>query len=106
MTTKHQVIAAHRAHPDWTARDISDALGCVPGYVNATARRNGLTLPKAVSRRATARPTIRMSDAIMQALDAPAAQRGLTVSDLARRVIETVARENMVDAVLDDREAA
>lgn len=47
MATKHQVIAAHRAAPGLTAREIADQLDCSPEYVNATARRNKLTLARA-----------------------------------------------------------
>lgn len=46
MTTKDEVIALHRRNPTWTAREIADALGCVPAYVRSTASRNGFKLPK------------------------------------------------------------
>jgi hypothetical protein len=46
MTTKQDVIRLNRAHPDWTAREIADELGCNPGYVRATAKRCMLELAR------------------------------------------------------------
>lgn len=43
--TKHDVIATHKAHPDWTCCRIAGHLGCMVEYVSATMRRNGLKLP-------------------------------------------------------------
>lgn len=47
MATKQQVMDLHRANPSWTANDIANHLDCLSAYVRATARRNGLDLPKA-----------------------------------------------------------
>jgi hypothetical protein len=44
MANKHQVIETIRAHPDWNARRVADALGCMPEYVRATADRNGVKM--------------------------------------------------------------
>ena len=44
MTTKHEVIRAHRAHPDWGSSRLGRLLGCQSAYVRATAQRNGLKL--------------------------------------------------------------
>jgi len=46
MANKHEVIEAHRLHPDWTVGDIAAHLDCLPQYVSATAKRNNLVLPK------------------------------------------------------------
>lgn len=59
MTTKHEVLALHREHPDWTGPQIAEKLDCTPEYVTATFRRNGLKLPNSdrkcyVSRRLNA----------------------------------------------------
>lgn len=50
MATKRQVIELHRKHPDWTDRQIAEAIPgeCSAAYVRATARRNGLTLGRAL----------------------------------------------------------
>ena len=41
---------------------------------------------------------------ILDSLSPHAAKRGVHVNSLARRIVETVVDENMVDAVLDDEE--
>lgn len=46
MPNKLDVIEANKRHPDWTARQIAEAIGACDGYVNATAKRNGLTIAK------------------------------------------------------------
>jgi hypothetical protein len=103
MTTKHQVIAAHRAHPEWTASDIAAHLGCLREYVSATAKRNGLKL---ATRRPGRLPYIELTASTVAKLERFADDREICVADLAKLIIETVARDDMVDAVLDDRVAA
>jgi hypothetical protein len=104
MTTKHEVIAAHKDHPDWTISDVARHLGCLPQYVTATARRNGLIFPK--MKPSYTRPYVYITASARQALSRAAQRRGVTVAELAREIIDTVARDHMVDAVLDDRVAA
>lgn len=99
MTTKHDVIAAHHDHPEWNSTDIAGHLGCCSAYVRATARRNGLTLPK---RSAGGRAP----SAASLYLAAQAISRGLTVSELRNSLIRAIAESRLVDAVLDDRGAA
>ncbi len=41
-----RVVRLHRAHPDWGATRIAYDLGVTDGYVRATARRHGLSLPR------------------------------------------------------------
>lgn len=41
---KKQVIGLHKKHPQWTAPQIAEKLRCHPGYVRATAQRNGIKL--------------------------------------------------------------
>lgn len=41
---------------------------------------------------------------VLDSLAGPAKTRGVSVNELARRILCTVADENMVDAVLDDSE--
>lgn len=53
MPTKHDVIAIHRQHPDWSSGQIAAALDCDSAYVRATFYRNNLKLrPIPVARRA------------------------------------------------------
>lgn len=100
MTTKREVITAHRAHPEWSPSDIAIHLGCSTEYVRATAQRNQLKLPRAVRSHNTR--IIYISKAQKAALDGPAIERGMTVADLARTILSTVAQHNLVDAILDD----
>lgn len=50
MATKQEVIDLNKQHPDWTARDIANHLGCMPAYVAACRKRYGLTFAPATSR--------------------------------------------------------
>ena len=58
MVTKHDVIREHKAHPDWCSADIARHLGCISGYVRATAQRNGLKLPIGKGRSGTGVATL------------------------------------------------
>lgn len=101
MATKHQVIAAHQKHREWTASDIAAHLGCMREYVVATARRNSLTLP--LKRRSQRRPMIELTAGVIDGLRRFAADREVTVPELAKTLLETVSRDGLVDAILDDR---
>lgn len=46
MVNKFQVFVLHEKFPLLSASDIGELLGCDSGWVRATARRNGLDLPK------------------------------------------------------------
>lgn len=50
MTNKHEVMAINREHPDWTARQIADHLGCMPEYVHKVKELEGLKIPRATTR--------------------------------------------------------
>lgn len=45
MANKNDVIRLHRKYPSLTCTEIAERLDCMPAYVRATARRNGLVLP-------------------------------------------------------------
>lgn len=60
MTTKHEVIALHKEHPDWTSGQIAWRLGCMAEYVSVTFRRNGLKLPN--SRPGLGTPQARLTE--------------------------------------------
>lgn len=74
MATKEQVIEMNRAHPDWTARQIAEALGCGVEYVNATAHRNKLCLARS--------PDSRITEAMLRDWQ----ERGVTVREAAAEV--------------------
>lgn len=50
MATKQQVIDINRQHPEWTARDIAEHLGCMVEYVASCKKRYGLRFAKASHR--------------------------------------------------------
>lgn len=49
MANKDQVIALHKRFPKWTAPQIAARLRCDPGYIRATAKRQGLNLRKGIA---------------------------------------------------------
>ena len=55
------------------------------------------------ARRRISRP-IRLPADVAKLAEKPARQRGITVEQLALRIVVTALREGMVDAVLDDEE--
>lgn len=46
ITTKHQVLDILKSHPEWTSRQVADALGCMPEYVRSTAARAGVEIAR------------------------------------------------------------
>lgn len=47
MTTKHEVLAYFRLHPEATSIQIAEALDCGDAYVRTTLTRTGLRLKDA-----------------------------------------------------------
>jgi len=84
-----------------TARQVGERIGvsaaCAAALINSAAktrdRQYGCTRAIAFNR-----DTLRL-------LRTSAVRRGVSVGDLARRIIEIVAKQDLVDAVLDDRAA-
>lgn len=100
-TNKHQVIAYLKAHEGATAQEVAKALGTSEEYVRATASRNGLKLGRARIKSVT----LKISESAFFALEEAAAKREITSLQLARQILQTVATESLVDAVLDDGRA-
>jgi hypothetical protein len=69
------------------ARELEVSLGAISGFVALAKQRTKSTAQTAI---------------INAALRGPAEKRGLSVGALKRRLLLTIARERMVDAVLDD----
>lgn len=44
MATADQILALNYRHPQWTARQLADELGCSPHTVRSALRRNGKRL--------------------------------------------------------------
>ena len=77
MANKNQVIDLHGRHPDWTARQIADELGCLTEYVRKTAYRNGLILPRK--------------------------RRPSTPEDLRKRAADLIRRAEALEAMREDK---
>src|SRR6185312_4467039 len=45
MPTKHEIIALHKAHPDWTSPKLAKALGCKRQQITVVLSKNGYALP-------------------------------------------------------------
>lgn len=45
MTNKNEVIEIHRNYPTLGTIQVAEKLGCLPEYVRATAKREGLVFP-------------------------------------------------------------
>lgn len=101
---KDEVIRLHFENPKATVADIAAALGATPEYVRSTFHRNGLTAVRrneADSKPMEAKPPI-YSAATAACLQKDAEKRGITVERLIYMLIQTVAADRMVDAILDD----
>lgn len=72
MASKTEVITMHLANPDWTAKQIANALGCRLTYVNSVRQRCDLDMP---------RERARFGESI-QVLGKAAFKAGLTVRDI------------------------
>lgn len=86
-----------------STRQIAEAIG-IP-----TQRVSALELNGGGERRLREEPpseqlgrVVTVSIDVLDALSPHAARRGMHVNSLARKIITTVVRENMIDAVLDD----
>lgn len=105
---KDEVIRLHFENPKATTDDIAAALGVGPEYVRCTFRRNGLTpvhKKDASPQQLEGRPVI-FTKAMADRLKPFADQRGITVDRLIFMILHVVAADKMVDAILDDMEAA
>lgn len=85
MATKQQVIDLNLKHPDWTARQIAEALGCLPEYVGICKQRYDLKFAKA-TRRVQIKP-----DSLL-ALGREARRFGMTVETIRKVGLERAAQ--------------
>jgi hypothetical protein len=87
------------------ADDIAEKLGCNIGTLKVRCCQARISLRPPGSRRgrpkSDARTTIRLSSTALALLKARAAASGKTEAVLAQELIETIARDNLYDAVLD-----
>jgi transposase-like protein len=86
------------------ARDIAETLGCKISTLKVRCSQAGISLRPPGSRRGRPRSderAIRLNRAVLALLQNRAAASGKTEAALARELIETIARDNLYDAVLD-----
>ncbi|ASW06274.1 hypothetical protein [Rhizobium sp. 11515TR] len=104
---KDRVLRIHRENPTLPVADIAKQIGAVPQYVTATLRRNGITPP----RKPTKVPvpigvTAYFTPEVCSLLRKDAERRRISVNQLIKSLVYAVARDGMVDAVLDDQAEA
>lgn len=91
-------------YPSMTAAVV--ALRAQGLSASAVARRLGIPANNVASMESAARrrvvPPVRLPVDVARLLERPARRRGIGIDCLALRIIATVARDGMVDAVLDD----
>lgn len=46
MTTKAELIRLNKENPTWNARQLAEALGCLPQYVHKCKELYGLKIPR------------------------------------------------------------
>ena len=83
-----------------TTREIADRIGIPPKTVSALELGSGRPRRERPSE-ALGRTVLFPVD-VLDALGPHAARRNITANTLARRIVEMVVDENMIDAVLDD----
>lgn len=106
---KDEVIRLHFANPKATVLDIAKALDARPEYVRSTFRRNDLTAPRGYGRKGSVFiETTRSlySEATAARLQPEADRRGISIDRLIYMVLQRVASDRMVNAILDDMEDA
>jgi transposase-like protein len=86
------------------ADDIAEKLGCNIGTLKVRCSQAKISLRPPGSRRGRPRTderTIKMSGDALALLQRRAAESGKTEASLARELLETIARDDLYDAVLD-----
>lgn len=86
------------------ADDIAEKLGCNIGTLKVRCSQAKISLRPPGSRRGRPRTderTIKMSGDALALLQRRAAESGKTEATLARELLETIARDDLYDAVLD-----
>jgi hypothetical protein len=87
---------------------IADALGCKLTTLTVRCSQSGISLRVAGGKRRGPEPytIVRLDQNVADKLNAYAAKSGMTGQALARRLIETIAQDDLYAAVLDDKVAA
>jgi DNA-binding CsgD family transcriptional regulator len=104
------LVAVDLAKRGMTTSQIAQSMGIKPNTASnylGDARRFGLDVPKCkpgpITR--TGLSTIRVSTDLVAKLRPYAAARRMNISDLAAQLLEEIATDGLVDAILDDGDA-
>ena len=84
---------------------IADALGCKLSTLQVRCSQNGISLRPRKRPETESYRKVRLNRDVVALLRARAARNGETAPALARRLLETVARDDLYDAVLDEEPA-
>ena len=88
-----------------TRQAIADALGCKLSTLQVRCSQNGISLRRRKRPETEFYTNVRLNRDVVTLLRDRAARNGETVQALARRLLETVARDDLYDAVLDEEAA-
>jgi len=99
FASKKQAICSLAAD-GWTSREIADHLALPIGSVSVTVSR--WRKHRARGDVPAERRSVSIHQDALDALEDAALVRQITVADLVRRLIDVIADERLVDAILDD----
>jgi hypothetical protein len=88
-----------------TRQAIADALGCKLSTLQVRCSQSGISLRRRKRPETESYTNVRLNRDVVALLRDRAARNGETVHALARRLLETIAREDLYDAVLDEEAA-
>ena len=88
-----------------TRQVIADALGCKLSTLQVRCSQNGISLRRRKRPETEFYTNVRLNRDVVTLLRDRAARNGETVQALARRLLETIAQEDLYDAVLDEEAA-
>jgi hypothetical protein len=105
--------------PEWVKQGMSTnaiaaRIGCTPNSLKATCCKKKISLRRERTARSIAVPIIvpeprqvmKLSQSANFVLHLAAERRSCDVNDLAKDLLETIARDNLFNAVLDEKENA
>jgi hypothetical protein len=81
---------------------IAHDIGSTPGSVRVICSKMKIKLGRAKGYASSAKPYVKVSEASFLELDRHARQKKISVRTLAALLLETIAKDNLFDAVLDE----
>jgi hypothetical protein len=98
---KDRVLEIHRRNGDLTVSQIAEKIDASNEYVRATLRRAGC---KASSEKSLFR--LKVPTKVGRSFSSAAAARGMSIEQIVTNILTILSEEDMIDAVLDDKEDA